>query len=422
MTSRFIKRISLLSSLVAAMAAIALVLTVGCNKAPEKTSDGRTILTFWHTYGDQEEAVLKELIAAWEAKNASWSVQALRLPFDGHKPKIRTALTVGQGPDMARVDWSYVCELARKNALADLEQFGFSKIRDDYVKAPLGTNFIDGKYRGFPDQTNCLCLFYNKQLFREAGLDPERPPKTWEEFVEMGKKITNPEKGVYAFAMDNTVWWTLPFFNSFGARLISEDGKSCLLDSKEAIDAVSFKASLYTVQKIEAGAWKAGSIPPESGFINKKYAMIFMGPWNLPKFARSDVDFGVTLIPAGPAGSSSNVGGTNVVIFNHGKYQQACYDFLTFFTSAESQAKWCTKLNQIPVNIKAYDLVKFDNPHLMVFMEQMKTAVANPIVTQFDKLEDIVNPEMEAIYTGQKQASDAMKSAARRVEKRILNR
>ncbi len=387
-----------------------------------RAPDGRTVLTFWHTYGDDETAALKEIIADWEKlpANARWTIRPIRLPFDGHKPKIRTALTVGLGPDMARVDWSFVCELARKNACVDLSTLGFDKIKDQYVPGPLQTNFIDGKYQGFPEQTNCVALFYNKSMFRDAGLDPDKPPATWDEFIEMGKKLTDAKKGIYAFGMDNTVWWTLPFFNTFGAHMISEDGKKCLLDSPQAIAALELKASLFATHQIEAGAWRAGGTPPEQGFQNQKYAMIFTGPWNLPRFANSKLDFGVGLIPAGPAGTSSNVGGNNAVIFRAGKHHQACFDFLAYFTSAEVQAKWCQRLNQIPVNLGAYDLIKVDDPHLKVFLEQMKSTVGNPVVTSFEMLENVVNPEMEAVLTGQKSAADAMRDAVRKVETKVL--
>ncbi|MBI3039276.1 extracellular solute-binding protein [bacterium] len=393
---------------------------VGCNDRIDKTPDGKTILAFWHSYNDEEEVVLREIISEWEKKNQGFTVSAIRIPFSGHESKIRTALTVERGPDMARVDWAFVCELARKHALVDLGTLGFDSIKDQYLKAPLGTTFIDGKYWGIPDQTTGLGLFYNKKLFRDAGLDPERTPKTWDEFVEFAKKLTNSEKGTFGFAMENTLWWTLPFFNTFGAKVISEDGKSCSLNSPEAIKAMEFKAGLFKAHKVEAGAWRAGSVNPETGFLNGRYAMILMGPWNLAKYASSPIEFGVGLIPEGPSGTSTNVGGTDVVIFNSSKYPKESYNFLTFFTSPESQAKWCKKLNQIPVNLKTYDLVSFENKHLLVFMEQMKHALPNPIVTKSNILEKIVNPEMEAVLTGQKSAEDAFRLAARKVEETIL--
>ncbi len=384
------------------------------------TADGRKILAFWHTYNDLEEQVLKEIIKDWEKLNPGFTVRPVRIPFDGHKPKLRTALTVGQGPDMARVDWSFVCELARKNAVANLESFEFSKIRDQYLKAPLETGFVDGNYYGIPDQTTCVAMFYNKQMFREAGLEPA-VPATWEEFIEVGKKLTNSSNGQYAFAMTNTLWWNLPFFNSFGARVISADGKKCELASDRAVAALEMMASLVNEHKVEAGAWRPGAISPEQGFVNGKYAMIFMGPWNLAKFKNTNMDFGVGLIPGGPAGTSTNVGGTDIVVFKHSPYAKEAYNFLTYFTNARNQARWCSKLNQLPINLGAYDLVKFEDEHLKTFMEQMKHAGVNPVVTSYGLLEDIVNPEMEAALSGQKSVRDALTSAAEKIQTQLLD-
>ncbi len=336
------------------------------------------------------------------------------------------------------VDWSFVCELAYKNAVVDLDTLGFDKIRSQYLKAPLETTYVNGHYYGIPDQTTCVAMFYNRQMFREAGLianvaeDDMTPvdlaaeaaavvPKTWEEFVTMGKKLTDSSKGQYAFAMLNTLWWNLPFFNTYGARVISEDGKKCVLDSDAAVKAVEMMASLVNEHKIEAGAWRPGAIMPEQGFVNGKYAMIFMGPWNLARFKNAKMDFGVALIPGGTAGTSTNVGGTDVVVFKSSKYQAEAYDFLSFFTSAENQKIWCTRLNQLPINLGAYDLVKFEDPFLMMFMEQMKHAGSNPVVKDFGLLEDIVNPEIEAVLSGQKNARDALGSAAKKVQERLLD-
>lgn len=383
------------------------------------TKDGRTILTFWHTYNDLEEKVLRDIIKDWEQVNPQFTVRPVRIPFDGHKPKLRTALTVGQGPDMARVDWSFVCELARKNAVVDLETFEFSKIRDQYLQAPLETGFIDGKYYGIPDQTTCVAMFYNRKMFIDAGLEP-KIPQTWEEFIEVGKKLSDG-KNQYAFAMINTLWWNLPFFNTFGARIISPDGKKCELASDEAVAALEFMVDMVNKHKIEAGAWRPSAISPEQGFINGKYAMIFMGPWNLAKFKNTKMDFGVGLIPAGPAGTSTNVGGTDTVVFKHSKYAKEAFDFLTFFTNAKNQARWCSELNQLPINLGAYDLVEFEDEQLKVFMEQMKHARVNPVVTSYGLLEDIVNPEMEAALSGQKSARDALTSAAAKVQTQVID-
>ncbi len=407
----------------------------GSSSSLTTTADGKTILTFWHTYGDDEEAILREIIAKWEAmpENAKYTVRPVRIPFDGHKPKIRTALTVGQGPDMARVDWSFVCELARKNSVVDLGTLGFNSIKDDYLLAPLNACCVDNKYFGLPDQSNCIALFYNRSIFKELGLLPQdsvykfneliggKPfPKTWDEFAAFAKQFKDSSKGREPFAIMNTLWWNLAILNTYGAKVV--DGNNCVINSEASINALTMIANLYK-EGIEAGGWKPGAITPEQGFVNGKYVMILMGPWNLKRFKEDlKLDFGIALIPGGPAGTSSNVGGTDVVVFNDKPkdHQEASYRFLSFFTNDKNQADWCLRLNQLPINTKAYSLVKFEDEHQKAFMEQMQTTKPNPVVKDFGLLEDIVNPEVETILAGSKTPKDGVESIAQRVQS-LLN-
>lgn len=403
----------------------------GSSSSMTTSADGKTILTFWHTYGDDEEAILRKVIGEWEAQNASYTVRPVRIPFEGHKPKIRTALTVGQGPDMARVDWSFVCELARKNSVVDLGTLGFDAIRDQYLQAPLNACCVDNKYYGLPDQSNCVALFYNRSIFKELGIIPQDSeytveeanniiPKTWGEFAEFAKQFKQQDKGREPFAIMNTLWWNLAILNTYGGKII--DGNKCVMNSDANNKALAMLADLHK-NGIEAGGWRPGAITPEQGFVNGKYAMILMGPWNLKRFKDDlKLDFGIGMIPGGDAGTSSNVGGTDVVIFNDKSVerQKASYSFLTYFTNAQNQVEWCTKLNQLPINLGAYDLVKFEDQHQMAFLNQMKFAAPNPVIKDLGLLEDIVNPEIETILSGKKAAAEATESIAKRVQECLL--
>ncbi len=403
----------------------------GSSSSMTTTNDGKTILTFWHTYGDDEEKILREVIAEWEKKpeNAKYTIRPVRIPFDGHKAKIRTALTVGQGPDMARVDWSFVCELARKNSVANLGEYGFDSIKDQYLQAPLNACCVDNKYYGLPDQSNCIALFYNRSIFKELNLLPQNSeykfgemvggkefPKTWEEFATFAKQFKDSSKGREPFAIMNTLWWNLAILNTYGAKVV--ENNKCVINSDATVQALSMISNLYK-SGIEAGGWKPGAITPEQGFVNNKYVMILMGPWNLKRFKEDlKLDFGIALIPGGPAGTSSNVGGTDVVVFNDKskERQQKSYEFLTFFTNAENQKNWCLRLNQLPINKGAYNLVTFEDEHQKAFMAQMQKTKPNPVVKDFGLLEDIVNPEVETVLSGAKEPKQAIESITKRVD------
>src|SRR4030095_7948082 len=103
--------------------------------------------------------------------------------------------------------------------------------------------------------------------------------------------LTVPERKQFGFAMFATLWWAMPFMNTFGAEFSRQgsDGRlTCGIADPKAVEALQFLVSLYRDYGVEAGAWQTGAINPEQGFINGKYAMILTGPWNLERVARID--------------------------------------------------------------------------------------------------------------------------------------
>jgi ABC-type glycerol-3-phosphate transport system substrate-binding protein len=390
-----------------------LVAPCGCGQKSEPAT-----LTVWQTYNDEESPVFKEIVAKFEEAHPGVTVSVERVPFNGAEPKIQTALTTHTEPDIARVDVSFLAKLASKSALLDLEPYVPAEFRDEVLPVALQSCIYDGRLWGIPDQTNGLCLFYNKTLFREAGLDPERPPATWDEVVEYGKRLTDARRGVFGIGLSNSLWWSLPFFYSYGATFLSEDGKHCLLNSQEAVDAFQLKVDLYRRHQIEGGAWRSGGIVHDQGFQSGKYAMILNGPWAVESLKKTGIDFGVGPIPAGPAGSRTNVGGNDLVVFASTKSPKLASEFLMFVASEEMQRMWATRLGQIPVNVKAADAITAEeHPYLAVFVEQMNSAVARPQTPYYPEMENLMNPEMQAALDGTKTVKAALDAAVAEIDK-----
>ena len=390
------------------------VITTGCSTSNKKTS--KNSLTIWESYNDEEHGVFMAIVDSFE-KKTNIKINVQRIPFNGMEQKLLTALASRTNPDIARVDYAFVATLAMKKAAVPIDDSIADKLKNELVKAAFYSNYLNGKFYGIPDQTNCLALFYNKEIFKNKGI--KSPPSTWDEFIKIGQKITDEKKGIYAFGMHNSLWWTFPFLYAYGAKFVSPDMKRCLLDSKEAIRGFSLKVDLYRKYHIEAGAWQSGAVPPEMGFQNKKYAMIFNGPWAVKTLKASGIDFGVSLIPSGPNGSATTVGGTNMVILNDEK-KDIAEKFLLYLTSPEVQAMWADKLFQIPVNKNAEKYMKNKSPIIKVFMEQMKYAVPRPPIPDYSEIEQIFNGEMALALSGKKSPEKAMKDATERVNKEIL--
>lgn len=394
---------------------------------------GKKLLIVWESYSGDEHKVFLEVARRFEAENPDIKVSVAQIPWMGQESKYRTSLIAGSPPDIGRVDTTFLPELVANAVVEDLAPHlaalgDVDSILKEYVPAAVdsclfrGTGGVRLVY-GLPDQTNGACLFWNKAHFRDAGLDPDRAPETWEEFLDHAKKLTDPAKNRFGFGMDNSLWWTFPFLNTYGAKFLDETGNKCLLASPEAVAALQFKADLALVHRVEGGAWTAGGVNTEVGFVNGKYSMILMGPWNISRFRNAKLDFGVGLIPRGPAGTSTNVGGTNMIVFKRARNKPEAVRFLRFLTGAKIQAEWANRLGQIPVNLNAYAGVDTAaNPTLGVFMEQMKSAVARPKVLKYGQLEEIINPLMETALAGKMPVPEALSRAVERIEREVLPR
>ncbi len=444
-TSNPITRVVALGSLVAIAS-----LGLGCGGIRRQASAGVEEITVWETYNAEEHAVFERLARDFERERLSStgtpvSVRLERVPYEGLLPKLKYAAITHTTPDVCRVDNAWVLTLAYGKAIVPIDTLpGASTIEEaekQYVSAALATNIVeapseDGSWQrhlyGLPDQTNCVALFYNKALFREsaprlreAGLDPERAPKTWDEFVRYARVLTVPEKRQFGFGMFATLWWMMPFLNTYGAEFAhrNQDGKlACGFSDPAAVEAFRFVVSLYREHKVEAGAWQTGAINPEQGFINGKYAMILTGPWNLKRF--EGIDFGVAVIPEGPKGTSSNVGGSNMVVFRSSEHAGLALEFLRWFTSRETQLRWSRELGQIPVNRDAFEEVAraATGTHLGVFLEQLRTAHPLTQVPKMDQIEDrVVNPAIELMLKSDTAPDAILADACAKVDGEYLS-
>ncbi|OGH57191.1 MAG: hypothetical protein A3G34_09120 [Candidatus Lindowbacteria bacterium RIFCSPLOWO2_12_FULL_62_27] len=416
----------------------------GCGRSPSVSDDAVT-LTVWETYNTEEHNVFVKLTEdfvpiAEKEFGVKVRLNIQRVPFDGFLSKLKTAALTHTTPDIARVDIGDMPTLAYGKALLALDKAdGFEgpdleTFKNKFVQAAIGSNLLTignvTHLYGIPDQTTCVALYWNREVFRKkaqklaaAGLNPLEPPKTWDDFIRYGRALTDTAQQEYGFGMDNSLWWTMPFYNTYAAPIIElvRGVWKYRLAEDSGVAALQLKVDLYEKHQLEAGAWKPGAIGADQGFMNGKYAMILSGPWRLETFRQSGVDYGVALIPAGPAGTSTNVGGTNMVIFRKTKHPKLALAFLNYVSSNDHQIRWSKTLNQIPVRLEAIRRVSPEaHPYLRTFMEQMQTARPRPNIPNYFMLETIVNAEMELALKGAKPVPAALRDAGKLVERKIL--
>jgi len=418
---------------------IIMIISLFCCSQKKEVTKKQKVITLWETYNNEEHQVFEKIVKKFEQLNPDITIRVERVPWSGHTTKLLVSMISHTAPDIARVDLGWMPRLVKSKSVYDLTEFGGLELAKKLLPAAVENCIFEERFFvknststnkhifGIPDQITGVALFYNKDLLKKYGVT--KLPSTWEEFIEIGKKFSKDldkdgKIDIYWFGMWGGLWWSFPFFNTFGVKFIDDEGKKCLLStSEEAKQALQLMKKLYD-EKIEAGAWITGAVNPDIGFLNKIYATIFSGPWNVKRFKEAKINFGITLIPRGPKGTSTNVGGTVMVVLKETKYPYECYKFLEFLVSDEIQKMWCEELGQIPVSLTAAEKIEYDKiengQEIKVFTEQMKYAIGRPKVIDYAMMEEIMSTEIYSYLIGNKTVEQALKDASQKIEEKVL--
>lgn len=388
--------------------------TPGNQQAP--TGDQEITITFWHTYGDNEEAQLQNVvIPLWEKEHPNIKIDAVRQDSGQFHEMIVTSFGTGMSPDVARVDIANIASYANQGGLIALSDYSdFAQISKDYMEAPLSTNLYQGKYYGLPLDTNCKAAVVNLNVLNELGLD--QAPATMEEFIAAAQS-----RGSYSINVSGVGDWDMyPYFWLFGGTLTDDDFTKATgyLDSDSSIAAMNKIIELHD-QKILTIRDVDGSVDAWDG-INSEYAMFFEGPWYFGSYEETESKGIIAApIPAYGGKSASVVGGEDIAVFATNKNQDAAYEFAKFMTSKDAQLAML-EAGQLPVLKSLVDSEEVQsNPVWSVYMEQMSSARARIPSPNNSVIQEIWSETITNILVSGADVSSEFKSAAAKIDAQL---
>lgn len=385
-------------------------------------SDLSGTVTFWSAYNTvspEMETLTGEIIPAFQEQYPNVTVRAQALPGDELRQKMLTSIAGGETPDLVRADIIWVPEFAELGALAKLdeEMEDFDEYKELVYPGPLSTNFYKGNYYGLPLDTNTKVAFYNNDVLQQAGLSA--PPKTWEEFsafCDKVKALNQPD--TYCYAESGTgPWSTLPWIWSGGGSITDPEYTKATgyLNSAETVAAVTMLRDMLKNGTISPSIM-GGGIATSDALGKGQAGMIIEGPWMPPIFQQQfpDLDYELALVPAGPGGTSSVVGGEDIVLFEQSKNKEAALAFLRFMLSEEAQIAM-GKVGQMPV-LKSLGGHSDMPAHYAVFQEQLETAQARTPSPAWPKIDEAINSALQQVFRGEKEPQAALDEAAATID------
>ena len=301
-----------------------------------------------------------------------------------------------------------------------------------FYPAFMANSQTGGKTWGIPFQRSTIVLYWNKELFKEAGLDPNKPPQNWKEMLEYAQKLTKRDAsgnttqwGVQVPSSGFPYWLFQGFTTPNGVELMNAAGTETYYDHPAVIEALQYWVDLSRKHKVMApGVIEWGTTPKD--FFEKKMAMMWTTTGNLTNVkANAKFDFGVAMLPANKR-RGSPTGGGNFSIYKKStpQQQQAALTVIKWVTSAERAAQWGIDTGYVAVRADAWETAKMKEyvkafPVAAVARDQLQYSVAELSTHDNQRVTKALNDGLQAALTGAKTPELAMKDAQREAE-RIL--
>ena len=300
---------------------------------------------------------------------------------------------------------------------------------DSFYPAFMENSQTGGKTYGIPFQRSTPVLYWNKEAFAEAGLDPETPPATWEETIEFGKKLVKKDGdgnvtrwGVRIPSSGFPYWLFQGLSTQNDVILANSDGNQTNFDDPKVVEALQYLVDLSQEHGVMApGIIEWGATP--KAFFEGQTAMMWTSTGNLTNVRdNAPFDFGVAMLPANKR-RGAPTGGGNFFIFREAsdEQKQAAFDFVKWITAPKQSAKWTISTGYVAPRpatwetdeMKAYTA---DFPPALVARDQLEFAVAELSTYENQRVTAIFNDALAAAITGTKPVAEALAEAQKKAD------
>jgi putative chitobiose transport system substrate-binding protein len=318
-----------------------LVLTVFTVSLTAKT----VTVEFWtlslSTFSDYFNKVIK----SFEAANPDIKINWVDVPYDAFQQKMIAAIASGKAPDLVNMNTPWVIDFVGQNALSPIDEYVTDVDKYLYLPNYWDVTVIDGKSYALPWYLSPQIMLYNKQIFEEAGLDLNEPPKTWDEIIEYSR-IIKGKTGLYGFQPNIVAHIDLL---EEGVPLVSSDGKKAIINTPEAIEKlkqwqIAFKESLMPQ---DLGGYQAGT----QKFAGGRIAMFPVGITMVKHVEiNSPSIFKVTDVTTFPLGKGEKIpaGAMNVAVPYNAKNKAEAVKFGLWLTSPYWQVEFAKIATVVP--------------------------------------------------------------------------
>jgi sn-glycerol 3-phosphate transport system substrate-binding protein len=394
-------------------------------------------LTFYYpiAVGGPLTKVIDNLVAGFEKENPGIKINAVYAGnYDDARIKALAALKAGQPAQMSVLFSIDIYELLEQDAIVPFDDIATAPADKAWLKAfypaLMANGTHKGKVYGIPFQRSTIVMYWNKDAFKEAGLDPEKAPASWNEMTQMAAKLVKKDAsgnvqrwGVMVPSTGYAYWMFQALARENGQDLMNKDGNITNYAHPDVIAALQYWRDLGATHKVmPEGTVEWGTL--RQAFTEGKTAIMWHTTGNLTAVKDSaKFPFGVAMLPASKQ-RGSPTGGGNWYIFKKTtpEERKAALAFIQWITAPERTAEWSIATGYVATRPDAYETPKLKEyvqgfPAAAVARDQFKFATAELSTFQSGRVRKLLDDAIQAALTGAKPPAEALKAAQQEAER-----
>ncbi|NMM27006.1 MAG: ABC transporter substrate-binding protein [Glaciimonas sp.] len=348
--------------------------------------------------------------------------------YDETRVRAISAIKAGQPAQLSVLGALDTYDLIEQDLIEPFDKVATTKEEKNWLHsfypALMANSNIDGHVWGIPFQRSTILMFYNKDMFHAAGLDPNKPPKTWKELLADAKALTaNNRYGLMIPSTGYPYWMFQGFAIQSGVSLMNKEGTQVYLNSPAAVRALEFWRSLAATHHVSPlGIIEWGTL--RQAFVQGQTAMMWHTTGNLSAVKKeAKFDFGVAMLPADEQ-PGSPTGGGNFYLFKNATpiQKKAALTFVHWMTSPERSAQWSIATGYVGTSAAAYDtetMRKYAKtfPQALVARDQLAVAIPEFSTQQTARVREALSNAVQAALTGAKTPKEALDQAQATAER-----
>lgn len=373
----------------------------------------------WIYCGDVIDPIHQKYIAEWEGKNEGWKVKPEVVGWEQCQDKATTLAVAGTPVAMAYVGSRTLKEFAQNELIVPVPMTDEEKA--SYYPNIVDTVTFDDTQWGVPIAFSTKALYWNKDLFKQAGLDPETPPKTWAEEIEFAKQIKEKTGiagyGLPAKTFDNTMHQFMHWVYTNNGKVI--DGDEIVIDSPEVLAALQAYKDITPYSVEGATAYEQNEI--RAIFLDGKVGMIQAGSGAAYRLKDTQINWGVAPLPRGPAaqGEGTLLITDSLAIFSGSGVEEKAIEFAKYITSTDIQHEYELQggAGLTPLRPGAVvDQFVANEPFWKPFIDGIAYGGPEPLFTDYKGFQNVMIEMVQSVVTGKTEPAEALKKAAAELE------